>query len=76
MLHFSSMLACCVVCYSGVDHVIVPVEGSRRGSRQQFLRDLRYNALLEHCRSTGSKTLLLGHHMEDQLGGWCTVGAH
>ena len=51
----------------------MPVERKKTGAHQQILRELRYEALLNYCNNVGCKTLLLGHHVDDQLGTVCSV---
>ena len=51
----------------------MPVERKKTGFHQQILRELRYEALLNFCKEVDCNILLLGHHVDDQLGTVCSV---
>lgn len=58
----------------GVKHHVLTVdwEGAMptgQYKKQNAAREKRYKALLEYCRTYSISNLLLGHHLDDQIGG-------
>lgn len=63
----------------GVDHCILAVkwEGPlpSRNAVQKPARNHRYRLLLEICQKHNINALMMGHHLNDQIGKvWFTVG--
>ena len=54
----------------GAEHTVVPLDWGKEGRSRSAsrARHMRYTVLLQQCSRLNSNLLMMGHHLNDQIG--------